>query len=148
LNVIPAAMVDTLDSAKTFPGERFRFRTTAASIVRGVSIPKGTIGWGIVRFTAAASNHARNGAIDLEPRYLVVGTKTVDVSGDPREAPIQSHGQTIAEKSAGYVPVVGLVRSAVNTVRSGSNIVVGPGFSFHVIAVGDLRDVSPCAVQK
>jgi hypothetical protein len=140
-------MVDTLDSAATYPGERFRFKTAAASIVRGVRVPKGSIGWGIVRTSAAASNRARNGQIGLEPRYLVVGSKTIQVSGDPREPAIASHGQTIAEKGAGYVPIVGLVRSAVNTVRNGTNITLGPGFVFHVIPIGDLRDVSPCAVS-
>ncbi len=141
-------MVDTLDSAKTFPGERFRFKTTAASIVRGVRIPAGTTGWGIVSFSAAASNRARNGAIALEPRYLIVGSRIVQVAADPREATIQSHGQTMAEKGAGFIPIIGLVKSAVNTVRNGTNIRVGPGFVFHLIGVGDLTDVSPCAVRK
>jgi len=141
-------MVDTLDSAKTYPGERFRFKTTAASIVRGVRIPAGTRGWGIVRYAAAASNRARNGAIAIEPRFLSVGAKTIQVSADPREPVVRSHGQTIAEKGAGYVPILGIVHSAANAVRNGTDITLGPGFTFHVVPVGVLADTAPCAVVK
>ncbi len=148
LNVIPATMVSTLSSKAAFPGERFRFKTTAANIVRGVRIPVGTTGWGIVGYAAAASNHSRNGAIALQPRYLVVGSKIIQVMQDPRESPIQTHNVTVAEKSVSFIPIIGLVKNAANILRFGTEITVGKGFAFHLVAIGNLADVSPCAVVK
>jgi hypothetical protein len=141
---IDATMVDKVDSATAFPGMIFRFKITITARIDGILVPKDTIGYGVVREAEAASNHDRNGSLVLEMRELVFGKQIVPVVADPRDASLWAPGETLAERASGYLPVPGLVRTAVNEVRDGRNIVIGPGFNFHIVGFGDPRNTAPC----
>ncbi|HUN28195.1 MAG TPA: hypothetical protein VMV65_00185 [Alphaproteobacteria bacterium] len=141
---IPATMVDKVDSATAYAGMVFRFKTTIAARVDNVLVPQGTIGYGVVREVTAASNHDRNGSLTLEIRELVDGNRVLQVMADPRETSLWAPAQTLTERASNYLPVPGIVRTAVNELRWGKNVVIGPGFNFHVVGLGDPRNLAPC----
>lgn len=137
-------MVDRIDSATAFPGMIFRFKLTQTVRVDNVLVPEGTIGYGVVREVTAASNHDRNGSLTLEPRELIFGKLVLQVMADPREGALWAPAQTLVERGSNYLPVPGIVRTAVNEVRWGKNVVIGPGFNFHVVGLSDPRNLAPC----
>lgn len=141
---LPVTMVDRVDSATAFPGMIFRFKFTQTVRLDDVLVPQNTIGYGIVREVTAASNYDRNGSITLEPRQVVLGKQILQVMADPRENALWAPAQTLTERASNYVPVPGIVREAVNAARWGKNVVVGPGFNFHVVGLGDPRNLAPC----
>ncbi|HTU70685.1 MAG TPA: hypothetical protein VMF11_10255 [Candidatus Baltobacteraceae bacterium] len=142
---IPATMVDTVDSGTAFPGMEFRFKLAVTARIDNVLIPQGTIGYGVVREVTAASNHDRNGSLVLEVRELVYNNKPYQVMIDPRDASVWAPAETLAERATGYLPIPGLVRTAVNEVRSGKNVKIGPGFMFHIVALGTTpKTLAPC----
>lgn len=141
--VIPATMLSTVTSASGYSGEVFRFTTTQAASFGGVTIAAGTLGYGIVRSAVPASNRARNGIVVLEPRFLLVGSRVVQITGDPLDASILSHGASIVGEGAGAIPIPGL-GLAVKEALHGSNITVGPGYRFHVVPLGDITHQGPC----
>jgi hypothetical protein len=141
---LPVTMVDKVDSATAFPGMVFRFKFTQTVRLDDVLVPQNTIGYGIVREVTAASNHDRNGSLTLEPRQVVLGKQILQVMADPRETSLWAPAQTLTERASNYVPVPGIVREAVNEVRWGKNVVIGPGFNFHVVGLGDPRNLAPC----
>ncbi len=141
---IPATMLDKVDSATAYPGMRFRFRITQPSNVDGHIVKPGTIGYGFVRQASAASNRDRNGSLVLEIREIVSGTTHIQVMADPRETALWAPATSLAEKATGYIPIAGLIRTAVNEVRDGRNVTIGPGFNFHVVGVGDVTKMQPC----
>ena len=141
---LPVTMVDRVDSATAFPGMIFRFKFTQTVRLDDVLVPQNTIGFGIVREVTAASNYDRNGSITLEPRQVVLGKQILQVMADPRENALWAPAQTLTERASNYVPVPGIVREAVNAARWGKNVVVGPGFNFHVVGLGDPRNLAPC----
>ena len=51
---------------------------------------------------------------------------------------------TLTERATGYIPVPGIIRTAVNEVRHGKDVIIGPGFDFRVIPIGDPRKSHPC----
>lgn len=137
-------MVDKVDSATAFPGMRFRFKITATANLNGHIVPKGTIGYGYVRQVSAASNRNRNGSLVLEMREIIFKNIGIQVMADPRETTLWAPATTLAERAAGYIPIAGLVRTAVNEVRDGRNVTIGPGFDFHIVALADPRTMEPC----
>jgi hypothetical protein len=137
-------MIDRVDSATAFPGMLFRFKLTQTVRVDNVLVPVDSVGYGIVREVTAASNHDRNGSLTLEPRQLVYRKLVLQVMADPRESALWAPAQTLSERASNYVPVPGIVRTAVNEVRWGKNVVIGPGFNFHIVGLGDPRNLSPC----
>jgi hypothetical protein len=144
---IPATMIDTMSSAHSFPGERFRFKTTAPATHGDIDIPMGTLGWGIVRYVHHAETHNRGGLIVLEPRELVVGTTEVNIMADPRETAEFAPASTLAEEALGLAPI-GLLGTAINLGRFGRDVTLGPGFNFHVIIVDDIAEKEPCVNQR
>ncbi len=143
---VPVNMIYSVDSGKAFPWMRFRFRLNAAAILEGHAFPVDTIGYGYVRAVTAASNRNRNGLLVLEPREIIDGNLRVQVIADPRESAIFTPVETFGERASGYLPIPGILRTAVNQVRNGRNITIGPGFIFHVIALGDPRKMAPCRI--
>lgn len=143
---IPATMLDTMDSAHSYPGERFRFKTTAASKYGDLDIPAGTEGWGIVRYVQGARSHNRTGLLILEPRFIVVGESHISVTSDPRETAEFAHSLTLTEEGMGMLPL-GWVGTVINDVRFGSNVTLGPGFKFHVVVLGDIVTHEPCHAE-
>jgi hypothetical protein len=141
--LIPATMVTTVTSAGGYSGEVFRFKTTAAATTNGVSVPAGTPGYGIVLNAVPASNRARNGIIVLEARYLLLGGRHLQITGDPRDASILSHGPSVLGEGAGVIPVPGLGMALKEGIQ-GSNITIGPGYNFHVVPIGNLMQRGPC----
>lgn len=141
---IPVTMVDVMDSANASPGERFRFKTTATVRVQNALIPRGTIGYGFVREVSAASNRLRNGSLVLEPRQLVAGARRVPVMADPRESTLWAPATTMVDRASGYLPIPGIVRTAVGEVTQGKNVTIGPGFKFHVLPLNDRTLQEPC----
>jgi hypothetical protein len=141
---LPVTMVDKIDSATAYAGMIFRFKLTQTVRVDDVLVPENTIGYGIVREVTAASNHDRNGSLTLEPRQLIYGKRILQVMADPRETALWAPAQTLAERATNYIPVPGIVRTAVNEVRWGKDVVIGPGFNFHVVGLGDPRNLAPC----
>jgi len=114
--------------------------------IDGHLLPVDTIGYGYVRHVSAASNRNRDGSIVLEPREIIDENLRIQVMGDPRELAILSPAVTFGERASGYLPIPGILRTAVNQVRNGRNITIGPGFLFHVIALGDPRKMAPCRI--
>jgi hypothetical protein len=141
---IPVTMVDSIDSGTAYAGMRFRFRVTVAANLNGHLVPAGTIGYGFVREVSAASNRNRNGSLVLEPREVLYKNQHIQVMADPRDTAQWAPATTVADRASGYLPIPGIVRTAVNQVRNGKNVTIGPGFHFHIIALGDPRNTSPC----
>ncbi len=141
---IPATMVDAVSSATAYPGMAFRFKITADANILGTVVPENTVGYGYVREVTAASNHARNGSLVLDMREIIYKSKEIQVMDDPRDSAIWAPAETTVERASGYLPVPGLVRQAVNEVRHGRDVTLGPGFDFHVIGLGDPRKMHPC----
>ena len=141
---IPATMVDKVDSATAFPGMVFRFKITTTARIDGVLVPDGTIGYGVVREVSGASNRDRNGSLVLEMREIPFQGKELEVTADPRESSLWAPATTLVDRAEGYLPIPGLVRTAVNEVRDGKNITIGPGFKFHVLSLNDPRNEAPC----
>jgi hypothetical protein len=141
---IPVTMLDKVDSATAYPGMLFRFKTTIIARIDDVLVPQGAIGYGIVREVTAASNHDRNGSLTLEIRQIVLGKRILQLMADPRETSLWAPAMTATERATGYLPIPGIVRTAVNEVRWGRNVVIGPGFNFHIVGLGDPRNLAPC----
>ena len=147
---IPVEMVDTVFSGNARAGTVFRFRVTAdAAREDGVTVPAGSMGYGVIRSASAAGRHNHDGMLSLEPRYVVVppshGTTRVDVTMNPM-LPVQwSPSEPLLNKAASHVPlpVPGLIMTGVNQVRWGRNITLGPGFSFTVLPVENLVAKAP-----
>lgn len=144
---ISATMVDSISSAHSYPGERFRFMTTEPSTFGDVDIPKGTEGFGVVRYVQPARWRNRSGLLILEPRFILIGESRIAVMADPRETPEFAHAMTMIEKGMGFIPM-GMIGTAINTVRKGSNVTLGPGFNFHVIVMGDIITREPCRPKR
>ncbi len=140
---IPATMVDTMDSAHSYPGERFRFKTTAQTKFGDVDIPEGTEGWGVVRYVQAAKSRNRGGLIILEPRFVAIGETKIAVMADPRETAEFAHMATLTDEGISMIPI-GMFQTALHYLRPGSNIKLGPGFKFHVVVMEDLVTREPC----
>ncbi|GAC1537929.1 MAG: hypothetical protein NVS2B17_11250 [Candidatus Velthaea sp.] len=144
---IPAAMFDRLDSATARPGQVFRFKTTRTAAPNGILIPPGTIGVGVVRAVTRAGRRNRYGSLAIEPRYLVLPhARQQQVSMDPTLPAAWSSNEPNLEKAAGHVPIPlpGLAMSAVNIVRFGRDVTLGPGFVFDVVPVFDLLRHPAC----
>ena len=141
--LIPAMMLTTVASAHGYSGRVFQFKTTATVVSNGLDVRAGTRGYGIVLSAVPASNRARNGIIVLEARFLVVDGHQVQVTGDPRDASILTHGASLLGIGAGAIPVPGL-GFAIDEGIKGTNITIGPGYTFHVVPLGNLRQRGPC----
>jgi hypothetical protein len=141
---IPATMVDSVDSGTAYPGMQFRFKITTTARILGTLVPSGTIGYGYVREVSGASNRNRNGSLILEMRELIYRNRLIQVMADPRDSSTWAPAMTLTERATNYIPIAGLIRTAVNEVRDGKNIRIGPGFVFHVIGLGDPRKTRPC----
>jgi len=137
-------MIDKVDSATAYAGMVFRFKITITARIDDILVPQNTIGYGVVREVTAAGSHDRNGSLVLEMRELVYGNRVIQVMADPRDTSIWAPAQTITEAASGYLPVPGIVRTAVNDVRHGRNVTVGPGLTFHIVGLPDPRKDSPC----
>lgn len=149
---IPVEMIDKVYSGTARSGEIFRFKTTIAGKTdQGLIVPAGTLGYGVIREASAAGRHNHDGSIALEPRYLVVpkkgdGTVRLEVAMTPTLPVVWTPTEPLLQKAASHVPlpVPGLAMSAINTVRWGRNITLGPGFAFSVLPVGDLSHGPVC----
>jgi hypothetical protein len=141
--LVPATMLTTVSSAGGYSGQVFQFKTTAAASSNGIDVPAGTLGYGVVLSAVPASNRARNGIVVLEPRFLLVDGQQVQVTGDPQDGSILSHGASLLGTSAGAIPVPGL-GLAIDEAIKGTNITVGPGYNFHVVPIGNLQERGPC----
>lgn len=137
-------MVDSVNSGTAYPGLVFRFKITETANILGTIVPANTIGYGYVREVSAASNHDRNGSLVLDSRELIFGNHVVQVINDPRDNALWAPAMTMTERATGYIPVPGLIRTAVNQMRHGKDVILGPGFKFHVIGWGDPRKMHPC----
>ena len=140
---IPATMLTTVTSQSGFSGQVFRFRVTATTASNGATFPAGSVGYGAVLAAVPASNRARNGVVVLEPRYVIVNGRQIQVAGDPKDASILTHGQNPISEGAGVIPVPGL-GLAVDEAVKGTNITIGPGYNFHVVPIGNLSQRGPC----
>lgn len=141
---IPATMIDSVTSRSAYPGMVFRFKLTTDANILGDIVPENTIGYGYVREVTAASNHDRNGSLILDTREVIYKNKAIQVINDPRDTALWAPAETTTERASGYIPVPGIVRQAVNEVRHGKDVTIGPGFDFHVIGWGDPRKMHPC----
>ncbi len=144
---IPAEMVDKVYSGNVRTGAPFRFEVTAAvTLDDGTPVPARTIGYGVVRAASAAGRHNHDGMLALEPRYLDVpkrkggGFERVPVTMDPNLPVVWTPSEPLLQKGMSHIPlpVPGLAMTAVNTVRWGRNITLGPGFTFTVLPVDNL----------
>ena len=141
---IHSTMVDKVDSGTAYPGMAFRFKITEAANIFGRIVPKGTTGYGYVRYVSAASNRNRNGSLILEMRELIYRDEQIQVMADPRESSVWAPATSMESRAEGYLPIPGLVRTIANEVRDGKNVMIGPGFVFSVIPLGDPRKMRPC----
>lgn len=144
VTAIPVTMIDAISSGTAAPGQRFRFKTTSAVLFGHVMIPKDTLGYGFVREVSAASNRMRNGSLVLEPRQLVAGKRHLPVMADPRESTLWAPAATMVDRASGYLPIPGILRTAVGEVSQGKNVTIGPGFRFHVLPLNDQTLQEPC----
>lgn len=141
---VAATMVDSVDSGTAYPGMKFRWKTTETARILGTLVPRGTIGYGFVREVSGASNRNRNGSLILEMRDLIYQNHLIEVMVDPQSSAVWAPAAGLVDKATGWLPIPGIIRTAVNEVRDGKNIRIGPGFVFKVIGLGDPRRTSPC----
>ena len=158
---IPVTMMDKVDSKSARSGGVFRFRVTQpVSLAGGTEIPVGTIGYGIIREADPAGRRAHDGSLSLEPRYLLVrkprpqagsrvksaGVAVVSVTMNPTLPVVWTPNEPLLQKGLSRVPlpVPGIAMTAINTLRWGRNITLGPGFNFSVIPAGDLGQGPIC----
>ncbi|MEA2663600.1 MAG: hypothetical protein QOI11_544 [Candidatus Eremiobacteraeota bacterium] len=151
---IPVEMLDKVYSGNARAGAPFRFKvSTAAELDDGTAVPAGTIGYGIVRGASAAGRHNHDGMVALEPRYLVLPPKrkgapvrVAAVTMNPQLPVAWSPSEPLLQKGASHIPlpVPGLAMTAINTVRWGRNITLGPGFTFTVLPVENLAQGPVC----
>jgi hypothetical protein len=149
---IPVEMVDKIDSKTARSGGEFRFKVAQTmTLSDGTVVNKGTLGYGVIRSVSAAGRHAHDGSLTIEPRYLMVHTKEdtydhVDVTMTPTLPVMWTPSEPLINKAASHVPlpVPGLAMTAINTVRWGRNITLGPGFMFSVLPVGNLARGPVC----
>ena len=140
--LIPAQMITSVDSAAGFSGQVFQFKTTQTVSSNGTTFPEGSLGYGVVLNAIPASNRSRNGIIVLEPRFLLVDGQQVQIAGDPADASILTHDPSVIALGARALPFgAGIV---ANEAMNGTNITVGPGYTFHVVPVGNLQERGPC----
>jgi hypothetical protein len=109
------------------------------------------MGYGVIRYADAAGRHNHDGSLALEPRYIDVprkgdGRSRIEVTMNPTLPPMWSPSVPFIQQAASHVPlpVPGMAITALNTVRYGRNITLGPGFTFSVIPTGDLRHGPIC----
>jgi len=149
---MPAEMIDKLDSRTARSGGIFTFQISEDAVSDdGIPIPKGTIGYGVIRAVDQAGRHAHDGSLALEPRYLVVpkakgGFVQINVTMNPTLPPVWGPNEPLVQKAMGHVPipVPGMVMSGINMVRYGRNITLGPGFHFSVIPMKTLKNGPIC----
>jgi hypothetical protein len=141
--LIPATMISTVNSASGYSGQVFQFKTTATISSNGFEFPAGSIGYGVVLSAIPASNRARNGIVVLQPRFVIVNGQEVQITGDPADASILTHGASLIGLGAGAIPVPGL-GFAVDEAVQGTNITIGPGYNFHIVPIGNLQQRGPC----
>lgn len=140
--LIPAEMLTSVNSAAGFSGQVFQFKTSQTVSSNGTNFPAGSLGYGVVLNAVPASNRSRNGIIVLEPRFLLVDGQQVQVAGDPEDASILTHDPSAIALGARALPFgAGIV---ANEAIDGTNITVGPGYTFHVVPVGNLQERGPC----
>ncbi len=147
LGAIPATMIDSVDSATAKPGQAFRFETTEPGVIvvptqpMGIPVPKGTLGWGVVRAVSPASRGNHYGSVTLEPRYLVLPKgRVMQVSMNPTLPAALASNTPGVEKAMSHVPIPipGLAMTAINTIRYGKNVRIGPGYVFSVVPIRPL----------
>jgi len=151
-DAVPVEMVDKVASSTARSGGPFRFKTTDdVELPDGTKIPAGTLGYGVIRAADPAARHAHDGMLSIEPRYLVVpkdkgGVKRVDVTMNPTLPVVWAPTEPLLNKAISKVPlpVPGLAMQAVNTVRWGKNVTLGPGFVFSVIPIDNLAHGPIC----
>jgi len=141
---IPATMVDTVKSATAYPGMPFHFKITVTARIDDVLVPENTIGRGFVRQVTPAGYHDQNGTLVLEMRELYFGNKVLQVIADPLDTAIWAPLATLTDAAEDLAPIPGLIRTAVNSVRKGRDVTIGPGFAFHIIGLPDPKAGSPC----
>jgi hypothetical protein len=140
--LVPAAMLTTVNSAAGFSGQVFQFKTLSAASSNGTTFPAGTPGYGVVLNAIPATNRSRNGIIVLEPRFLLLDGQQVQVAGDPADASIISHDPSVAALGLRALPFGAGI--AADEAISGTNITVGPGYTFHIVPIGNLQERGPC----
>ncbi len=125
---IPATMVTTVSSSAAKVGDPFAFRTTRAAQIGSVTVPLGSIGYGIITAVSAAAG-AHRGSLTLEPEYIVVEPD--------RHVPVGPETPAAMSYAARRhvfpfpIPVPGVV--LVGGVENSGNVTIGPGTSFQVI---------------
>ncbi|HZO95424.1 MAG TPA: hypothetical protein VFB22_16870 [Candidatus Baltobacteraceae bacterium] len=149
VSAIPVDMVDKVDSKTARAGGTFRFKTTLdAQLDDGTPVLAGTPGYGLIRFADPAGRNGHDGSLALEPRYLVVakpkgGYKRVDVTMNPTLPAEWTAKDLMSAVADAPIPVPG-VSIAINAVRWGRNITLGPGFTFSVIPIDNLQHGPIC----
>ena len=140
--LIPAEMMSTVNSRQGFSGQVFQFKTSQTVESDGFTVPAGTLGYGVVLNAIPASNRARNGIIILEPRFLIVDGQQVQVAGDPADASILTHDPSVAALGARAIPFGAGI--AADEGIKGTDITIGPGYTFHIVPIGNLQERGPC----
>jgi hypothetical protein len=151
---IPVEMVDKVYSGNARPGGPFRFKvSTATQLDDGTTVPAGTIGYGVIRSASPAGRHNHDGMVAIEARYLVLPAKAnrgpvriVGVTMNPQLPVAWTPSEPLLQKGASHIPlpVPGLAMTAINTVRWGRNITLGPGFTFTVLPAENLSKGPVC----
>jgi hypothetical protein len=137
---IPVVMAEKVTSDQSIPDQYFRFITVASTRFGSLTVAKGLSGYGIVRNVTAAGRRDVYGSVTLEPRYIVLGRgKRLDVTMDPTiPVALTSRTPTVDQYASHIpIPVPGIAMSAVNLVRFGKNVTLGPGFPFKVVPLFD-----------
>lgn len=149
--LIPVDLSDTVDSAKSHPGDVFRFRTIDAILAPGgVTIPRDATGYGLVTVASPAGAHGKAGALAVEARYIDVGKgRQYQVAIDTVASAAAQNGSTgnaPTGVSALPIPFMSAATGAYNYFHAGKNVAIKPGFRFVVIPVRDLARPDRCAL--
>lgn len=149
---IPVELLDRLDSGKAKLGDRVRFKAIETVVTEDhVTIHRGTMGYGVIEYVAAAGAHAKPGALVLEARYfLLPHAEEYQVAVDAQaSSEIHSGSNRNAPGIVGAVPIpfMGVFVGAFNYFHAGANVVIPIGYRFAVTPVGDLAHPRRCVPE-
>lgn len=144
-------LLDNLNTGQVRSGDVFRFQSVDTVITTdNVTIPRNTIGYGVVTQASAAGAHGRPGQLIIEPRYFALpnrGQYPVTIDSNAGSA-VQNGSTGNLSSGVGIVPLpfIGTAVGAFNYLHSGKNAVVAAGSRFVVVPLGNLATKSPCSL--
>lgn len=141
------AMDDSVDSARSKPGEVFRFRLVDAAVAPdGTAIPAGSLGYGVVANSAHAERGGRPGYLALETRFFVLADgkhvpAIIDRANDQASTAVGATAN--APGVLGLIPIVGYAVGGYDAMHHGRDATIPRGTRVGIF-IGDEAALGAC----